>query len=126
MKICYSNFKNSFSHTSLSFSYNQESLGNFFNLYKSLMEYWYDKFKNDIFSLVYEDLIDNQKKITQELLTFCNLSWDENCMKPHENKNKVATASLAQVRNPIYKSSIKKWENYSEELSTLKKILSLN
>ena len=47
-------------------------------------------------------------------------------MKPHENKNKVATASLAQVRNPIYKSSIKKWENYSEELSTLKKILSLN
>ena len=124
MDICYSNFKNSFSHTSLSFSYNQESLGNFFNLYKSLMEYWYDKFKNDIFSLVYEDLIDNQKKITQELLTFCNLSWDENCMKPHENKNKVATASLAQVRNPIYKSSIKKWENYSEELSTLKKILS--
>ncbi len=90
------------------------------------MEYWYDKFKNDIFSLVYEDLIDNQKKITQELLTFCNLSWDENCMKPHKNKNKVATASLAQVRNPIYKSSIKKWENYSEELSILKKILSLN
>ena len=65
MDICYSNFKNSFSHTSLSFSYNQESLGNFFNLYKSLMEYWYDKFKNDIFSLVYEDLIDNQKNNTR-------------------------------------------------------------
>ena len=126
MDICYSNFKNSFSHTSLSFSYNQESLGNFFNLYKSLMEYWNEKFNNDIFDLVYEDLINNQKKITQELLSFCNLSWDENCMKPHENKNKVATASLAQVRSPIYKSSIKKWENYSEELSTLKKILSLN
>ena len=126
MDICFSNFKNSFSHSSLSFSYNQEKLGNFFNLYKSLMEYWKNIFGNEIFDLVYEDLLNNQKKLTQELLDFCDLSWDENCMKPHENKNKVATASLAQVRAPIYKSSIKKWENYSEELSILKNIIYKN
>ena len=123
MDICFSNLKNSFAHSSLSFSYNQEKLGNFFNLYKSLMEYWKSKFRNEIFDLVYEDLLNNQKKLTKELLNFCDLSWDENCMKPHKNNNKVATASLAQVRAPIYKSSIKKWENYSEELSILKNII---
>ena len=90
------------------------------------MEYWKNIFGNEIFDLVYEDLLNNQKKFTQELLDFCDLSWDENCMKPHENKNKVATASLAQVRAPIYKSSIKKWENYSEELSILKNIINKN
>ena len=91
-----------------------------------MIKFWDKIFKDDIYTLNYENLINNQQTETKSLLEYCDLEWDENCMKPHENKNKVATASLAQVRNPIYKSSIKKWENYSEELSTLKKILSLN
>ena len=62
MDICFSNLKNSFAHSSLSFSYNQEKLGNFFNLYKSLMEYWKSKFRNEIFDLVYEDLLKTIKK----------------------------------------------------------------
>ena len=44
-------------------------------------------------------------------------------IKPEENKKSVSTASLSQVRSPIYKSSIKNWENYSNKLNVLKEII---
>ena len=123
MDICFSNYKNAFSASSLGFSYNLDNLGNFFNLYKNLMKFWDEIFKDDIYTLNYEQLINNQKSETKKLLEYCELDWDENCMKTHKNKKIVATASISQVRSPVYKTSINKWENYSEQLRDLKKII---
>ena len=120
MDICFSNFKNSFSSKTVGFSYNLDKLGNYYNLYKDLMMFWKERLKNDIFELSYEELIKNQKETTKKLIDFCDLEWDENCLTPHKNEKIVSTASLAQVRSPVYKSSVKKWENYSEELKKLK------
>ena len=120
MDICFSNFKNSFSSKTVGFSYNLDKLGNYYNLYKDLMIFWKERLKNNIFELSYEELIKNQKETTKKLIDFCDLEWDENCLSPHKNKKIVSTASLAQVRSPVYKSSVKKWENYSEELKKLK------
>ena len=123
MDVCYSNFKNSFQSYSLSFCYDIKNLGNFYNLYKDLMIFWNNTYPNEIYNLSYEKIVNDQKKETEKLLKFCDLEWDENCLKPHKNNKSVATASLAQVRSPIYKSSIRKWENYSEELKELKNII---
>ena len=123
MDVCYSNFKNSFQSYSLSFCYNIKNLGNFYNLYKDLMKFWNQKFPDNIYNLSYENLIKNQKNETEKLLKFCNLDWDENCLSPHKNNKSVATASLAQVRSPIYSSSINKWEKFSHELNDLKNIV---
>ena len=123
MDTCFSNYKNSFAGPSLSFSYNLDNLGNFFNLYKKLMKNWNEKFGKDIYNLSYEKLVSDQEKETGQLLKFCNLDWDINCLQPHKNRNKVATASLAQVRSPVYKSSIRKWENYSSYLTELTQII---
>ena len=90
------------------------------------MIYWNDMFPNEIYNLSYEKIINNQEDETKNLLNFCELEWDQNCLSPHKNKKTVATASLAQVRSPIYKSSIKKWENYADELSELKKLINYN
>ena len=90
------------------------------------MDFWINKYSDQIYNLSYEKLIKNQKEETEKLLKFCNLDWDENCLSPHKNQKTVATASLAQVRSPIYNSSIKKWEKFSDELSELKKIISKN
>ena len=87
------------------------------------MEYWNKRFDKDIYNLSYEKLVSDQERETEQLLEFCGLDWDVNCLKPHENKNKVATASLAQVRSPVYKSSIKKWKNYSSYLTELMQII---
>ncbi len=123
MDICFSNFKNTFSSNSIAFCYNLRKLGYFFNLYKDLMLFWKEKFKDHIYDIHYEDLINSQEEETRNLLNFCNLEWDENCLNPQKNKKAVATASLAQVRSPIYNSSIKSWKNYSEELKELKEII---
>ena len=126
MDICFSNFKNSFQSYSLAFCYDLKKLGKFYNLYKNLMDFWINKYSDQIYNLSYEKLIKNQKEETEKLLKFCNLDWDENCLSPHKNQKTVATASLAQVRSPIYNSSIKKWEKFSDELSELKKIILKN
>ena len=123
MDVCFSNFKNNFSSKTIGFCYNLDKLGTYYNLYKNLMSFWNKNLQNDIFELSYEQLIKEQKKTTENLLNFCQLDWDENCLSPHKNEKAVSTASLAQVRSPVYKSSIKKWENYKEELQKLKNII---
>ncbi len=126
MDICFSNYKNSFSAGSLGFCYNLEKIGQFFNLYKDLMLFWDNKFKDQIYQLSYENLINNKEQEVKKLLEFCELDWDENCLNPHQNKKAVATASLAQVRSPIYKSSIEKWKNFEFGLDKLKNIIEQN
>ncbi len=90
------------------------------------MLFWDDKFKGQIYQLSYENLINNKELEVKKLLEFCELNLDENCLNPHQNKKAVATASLAQVRSPIYKSSIEKWKNFEFGLDKLKNIIEQN
>ena len=123
MDTCYSNFKNAFSGASLGFCYDLEKLGNYFNMYKDLMSFWNIKLKGQIYNLSYEKLINNKELEVKNLLKFCELTWEKNCLNPHLNKKTVATASLAQVRTPVYKSSVNKWKNVEDELENLKEII---
>ena len=59
------------------------------------------------------------------LLKFCELEWDPNCLEHHLNNKPIKTVSSVQARQPIYKSSIKKSEKYSDYLLDLKKILKI-
>ena len=125
MDICWSNYKNFFSSKKLNFSYNFRNLGEYYKLYFDLMQFWNTLYKDKIYNFSYESLINNTEEETKKLINYCELEWDENCLNFYKNKKNVSTASLAQVRKPIYKSSIKSWHNYSKELDELKKILNL-
>tara|TARA_B110001452_G_scaffold243365_1_gene226739 strand:+ start:1984 stop:3537 length:1554 start_codon:yes stop_codon:yes gene_type:complete len=119
MDICWSNYKNSFTSKLLDYSYNFETLSTYYNLYSDLMNYWDTKFKGDIFELVYEDLVTDKEDAIKKLLNFCDLDWNDNCLNFHKNKKSVSTASMAQVRQPMYNTSVKRWKNYSNELINL-------
>lgn len=121
MDVCFSNYKNSFNSKALSFGYDFKNLSNYYKLYEDLMDFWNTKITNGIYNLSYENLINNYEEETKKIIQFCDLDWEVNCLKSHKNKSKVATASLAQVRKPIYKSSLNKWEKYSNYLGDLKK-----
>ena len=123
MDVCFSNFKNSFSSKALSFGYNIKKLGHYFNSYKNLMNFWNNQYPNSIYNLSYENLISNQEAETKKLIEFCELSWENNCLLPHQNKKKISTASLAQARLPVYKTSVNKWKNYSKYLKELEDII---
>ena len=73
-----------------------------------------------VYLVEYEKMIANQEEETKKLLKFCDLSFQENCLKFYENKRAVKTASSEQVRQPIYKRGINYWKNFEESLVDLK------
>ena len=83
------------------------------------MKFWHSMLPGFIYDISYEKLIKNQKDQTKKLLDYCNLNWEENCMNFFKNKRNVNTASVMQVRKPLYKDSINSWKNYEKHLSIL-------
>jgi len=120
MATCWSNYKTYFTAGN-GFSYNQTDLAEFYNLYIELMNFWHKKFPGKIYDLNYEELTTNQKSETKKLLEYCELEWDENCLKFHENTRGVQTASSAQVRKKMYQGSSEVWKDYEKYLEPLKK-----
>ena len=119
---CWSLFKNFFTGQ-ISFAFTQEELGKYYNLYRNLMKFWKQLIPSFIYDISYEKLIENQELETRKLLNFCNLDWDESCLKFFENKSLIRTLSISQARTPIYKTSIKSWKRYENDLVTLFKTL---
>ena len=115
---CFSIYKNYFPED-INFAYNQKELSKYYKQYRDLMKHWTSIFKNQIFNLSYEELIKDQKGTTQKLLEYCNLEWDENCINFFNSKSSVKTLSTAQVRKPIYNSSIKSWQKYKDVLGDM-------
>ena len=112
----FSIFKNYFPNRALGFGYNLVELVEYYNLYFDLMAYWNKLLPNFIFNISYESLISNTKDQIRNLLNFCNLDWQDDCLKFYNNKRPVKTASNTQVRKKIYRSSIDTWKNYDKYL----------
>ena len=120
--ICLSLFKNFF-EGELNFSYSLKEAGKYYKLYQNLMEFWKQLLPDFIYDISYEKLVENQEFESRKLLDFCNLDWDKNCLTFYRNKRGIVTASFAQARKPIYKNSVKSWQNYKNELLPMFKIL---
>ena len=115
---CFSNFKNFFSG-SLLFANNLNDLAQFYNMYNNLMKFWQSFFGKDIYNLDYSSLIEDPNKEIKNIINFCQLEWDENCLKHELNSKSIKTASFAQARQPIYKSGVNSSKNYKEYLTEL-------
>ena len=105
------------------YGYSLEELGQFYNLYRDLMSHWQRVVPGFLYHIQYEDLVNEPRQQVQELLTFCDLPWDEKCLSFHRSKASVLTASTNQVRQPIYHSSVEKWRPYADDLQPLRKVL---
>ena len=116
--ICWSNFKNYFSY-SLPFSNSLSNLAAYYSLYQNYIKFWKEFFADDIHDMSYERLVENPKAEIESLLNFCDLEWEENCLKHQNNPKSIKTASWAQARKPIYKSAVKSSDNYKKYLGEL-------
>ena len=124
MDICWSNYKQNFTASNLAFSYNLKNLAEFYNMYIEYMNFWKKTLgEKNILNIQYENFTENFEDEVKKLLNFCDLNWSTNCVEFYKSNNSVATASLAQVRQPIYKTSVASWKNYSPYLEDLKKNL---
>ena len=116
---CWSIYKHYFSDEGNRWAYDYQDLARFYKSYVGLMDYWHNLFPGKIYDISYEDLTSNQEKETRNLLKYCDLDWDENCLNFYTNTRAVKTASAVQVRNKMYQGSSDAWRKYSEHLKPL-------
>ena len=116
---CFSLYSHKFTELSHQYSYNQKILAKYYKLHVSLMDVWIKTYGDSIFVLDNEELVNNQEKISKQLVDFCNLEWEDQCLEFHKSKRQVRTASIEQVRQPINKRSIGAWKKYEKYFSDL-------
>jgi tetratricopeptide (TPR) repeat protein len=109
----------------LSFSFNLGEIGRYYRDYDRLMTHWRRVIRNPILDVHYETLVTSQEASTRRMLEFCDLQWDEQCLQFHETERTVLTASNWQVRQPMYTSSIGRWQNYRDYLEPLMAALAI-
>ena len=106
-------------------SYDLGELGRYYLKYEELMLHWQEMLPpTALKTFVYEDVVDDLPKMARELIDFVGLPWDDACLSFHESSRAVKTASVVQVRQPIYKSSVGRWKRYGDELKPLIEALS--
>jgi tetratricopeptide (TPR) repeat protein len=119
MAACYAIYKTLF-EDGYPFSYDLAELGQYYIGYRRLMAHWQAIMPAAIYTLNYEDLVADQLGQTRQLLQFCGLEWEEACAQFHQNAAPSTTASAAQVRQPIYDSSITQWRHHQQQLAPLR------
>lgn len=112
-------FKNRFVPGLHRYSYSQAALVQTYRLYTEYLALWRDLAPDRIYEISYEDLVNSPETEIRKLLEFCELDWEDACLNFHKTKRDVKTLSVAQVRQPLYKSSVGKWEPYAKHLSEL-------
>lgn len=118
LDTCLSIFTMQFS--SLSYSYNLTEIGKYYRIYDEMMTYWRSRVPgNLILDVNYEDLVENFEITSRRIINFCGLDWDDRVLNFHETKRVVKTASNIQVRQPLYRSSLKRLRPNDELLKPL-------
>ena len=87
-----------------------------FSDYLRSVQHWESVESIDWLDLPYERVTEETETYARKLIEFVGLDWEPKCLKFHETKRLVRTASLSQVREPIYKTSVAKWKNYEKEM----------
>lgn len=101
-----------------SYSFDQETCGLFYRHYREISDHYTQLLSDDrvgspVFENHYEDTVADQVSKTHALLDFVGLEFDESCLNFHESGRVALTLSNDQVRQPIYKSSTKRYEKYA-------------
>ena len=118
MDACFSCFKQYFAKGQ-HFTYDLDDIARYYKDYLRLMDFWNELFPREIFTINYEDIINNPNKKIRELLNFCNVEFESSCLDFHKSKRPVKTASSEQVRQPMYKTGLDYWKNYRNNLDIL-------
>ncbi|SOF00709.1 Tetratricopeptide (TPR) repeat [Burkholderia sp. OK233] len=102
------------------FTYDQTELGAFYRSYEGLMAHWRQVLPAGRFIEVdYEAVVDDLEGEARRLVGFLGLPWNEACLNFHQNRRVVRTASVNQVRQPIYTTSKGRWQKYADHLGPL-------
>jgi tetratricopeptide (TPR) repeat protein len=105
------------------FSYDMTELAEYYLQYQRLMDHWHRVMPGFVLDVQYEDVVGDLESQVRRILEFCNLPFEDTCLRFHETERAVKTASSEQVRRPIYATSVNLWRNYERHLSAMIEIM---
>jgi len=101
-------------------SYDLGEIGAYYRGYARLMDHWHSVLPpGTILDVNYEDLVNDNEAQAHRLVDFCGLEWDDACLDFHKTDRSIRTASVTQVRQPIYTTSLDRWRHYEAFLDPL-------
>ena len=101
------------------YTFDLDDVGFAYRAYEKQMRFWKKVLPIAILDVSYEELVKNQESVTKQILEYCELSWSEECLNFYKTPRTVATASVEQVRKPMYSTSVHKWRNYEKHVGAL-------
>ena len=102
------------------YAYDLAELGRYWRACDRLMAHWRSVLPPGVLlELQYEEVVEDLEGQARRLLAHCGLEWNEACLRFHRTERVVRTASMLQVRQPIYRGSLQKWRAYGELLRPL-------
>jgi hypothetical protein len=122
MDVCYAMYKTLF-RMAYPFSYDLTDIGRYYLAYSALMAHWRAHLGARLIELDYEQLVLQQEATTRRLLADGGWPWEDACLEFHRNETPSLTASAAQVRQPIYSSSVGLWRRNAVQLAPLADLL---
>lgn len=117
LDVCLSCYFQDF-HT-LSFATRLEDIGFYYRTYERVAGHWRATVPRPVLEVAYEELVADPGAQSRRLVAFCGLEWDDRCLRPHENRRVIRTSSVAQVRQPIYRGAVGRWQRYARHLGPL-------
>jgi Sulfotransferase family len=122
MATAWSLFRSHFGiHASYSTTFTQ--LAHYYKIYAGLMTHWNEVVKAPLSEVRYEQIVREPEPIIRRLLETCGLEWADSCLRFEENASPVYTASLQEVRQPLYQESVSRWKKFSTWLAPLAELL---
>lgn len=118
---CY--FQHFIGQVGVPFSYKLEDIGGYYRGYRQLMKHWLSCCELPMLEVDYEQLVGTPEPVIRELLAFAGLPWDDACLAFHRTRRAVNTASVAQVKEPIYTRSVGRHRHYDQYLQPLREAL---
>jgi tetratricopeptide (TPR) repeat protein len=126
LDACLSNYRQLFALTDspyYHYSYDLLDTGRYYILFHRLMEHWRRVLPGKVLEIQYEELVADQETQSRRLIEHCGLDWQDACLAFEKNPAPVATASSAQVREPIYTRAVERWRHYEKHLAPLRELL---
>ncbi len=115
---CFGSYKQLFAKGQ-PFTYDLVELGEYYLQYQRLMDHWHEVMPGKVLDVRYEEVVADLEGQVRLILEYCELDWEESCLKFHETNRSVKSASSEQVRQPIYSSAVHTWRHYEAHLGPL-------
>ena len=123
---CLSCFSQMFTEGALLYTFDLGELGRYYRAYEATMAHWRDALPaNAMLEVRYEDVVADLEQQARRIVAYCGLEWDSRCLDFHRTTRPIHTASVTQVRQPIYNSSVGRWRAYEASLGPLLQALEI-